>query len=185
MKPMTATILLINGTSSAGKSSLAWAFQASSEHQWVRLSIDDCFDAFPAGANLHTVPYDRLREVFYQSLKLWADQGFDLIVDAVFEEPGCVDKVLHWLHPYRVYLIGLHCPLEVLEQREVQRANRPLGLARSQYPIVHTYCGYDLEIDSYSAKVEDNVAAMMQRMQQPPQAFAQLQAQRQRLPLSA
>lgn len=185
MMPMTANILLINGTSSAGKSSLAWAFQASSDHQWVRLSIDDCFDAFPAGANLHTVPYDRLRDVFYQSLSLWATQGFDLIVDAVFEDPSCVDKVLHWLHPYNVYLIGLHCPLEVLEQREVQRANRPLGLARSQYPIVHSYCNYDLELNSFTATAEHNVAAIAQRLQQPPQAFAQLQANRGRLPISA
>ena len=147
MKDMTASIIILNGTSSAGKSSLARTFQAQSEHQWVRLSIDDCFRAFPAGANLNTVPYERLRRVFYQNIALWASEGFDLIVDTVFEEPGCLCKALRLLQPYQVWLVGLHCPLDELERREAVRGNRPLGLARSQFQTVHSYCGYDLELN--------------------------------------
>ncbi len=174
MKDMTASIIILNGTSSAGKSSLARTFQAQSEHQWVRLSIDDCFRAFPAGANLNTVPYERLRRVFYQNIALWASEGFDLIVDTVFEEPGCLRKALRLLQPYQVWLVGLHCPLDELERREAVRGNRPLGLARSQFQIVHSYCAYDLELNSHSSEVEDNANAIEARLQQPGQVFSQL-----------
>lgn len=173
---MTASIIIINGTSSAGKSSLARAFQAQTNHQWVRLSIDDCFRAFPAGANLHTVPYERLRRVFYQNMALWAAEDFDLIIDTVFEEPACLSKALNALQPYRVWLVALHCPLEELERRELVRGNRPLGLARSQFNKVHSYCDYDLELNSHTSPVEENARAIVQLLEGEPRAFqAQLQ----------
>lgn len=179
---MSSTIVLLNGVSSAGKSSLARAFQAQSPRQWVRLSIDDAFRAFPAGSNLNNVPYDRLRRVFYQQIALWAAEGFDLIIDTVFEEPGCARKAVQQLAPYNVYLVALHCPLEELERREVQRGNRPLGLARTQYESVHTYCGYDLELDSYAAALEDNASAVEQLLTRQPEAFGRLQTQLSGLP---
>jgi chloramphenicol 3-O phosphotransferase len=176
MKLMSSTIIIINGVSSAGKSSLARAFQAQGPEQWVRLSIDDAFRAFPAGANLNNVPYERLRRVFYQQIALWASEGFNLIVDTVFEEPDCVRKAVQQLHPYGAYLVALHCPLDELERREIQRGNRPLGLARSQYEYAHTYCAYDLELDSHSASVEDNAQAITALLDQKALAFSQLQA---------
>ncbi len=172
---MSSTIVLLNGVSSAGKSSLARAFQAQSPRQWVRLSIDDAFRAFPAGANLNNVPYDRLRRVFYQQIALWAAEGFDLIIDTVFEEPDCARKVTQQLSDYNVYLIALHCPLEELERREIQRGNRPLGLARTQYESVHTYCDYDLELDSYAVATEENAIAVENLLKQTPEAFKHLQ----------
>lgn len=176
MKDMSSTIVILNGASSAGKSSLAHAFQAQSSRQWVRLSVDDAFDAFPAGANLHTVPYDRLRRVFYQQIALWAAEGFDLIVDTVFEEPGCVRKVAQHLHPYTVYLVGLHCPLAELQRREAARGNRPVGLAQSQFDIVHSYCSYDLELNSGNENLTaHNAQAVAELLQQPPHAFDKLQ----------
>jgi len=168
---MSPSIILINGTSSAGKSSLARTFQALSNHQWVRLSIDDCFRAFPAGATLHTVPYERLRKVFYQNLALWASEGFDLVIDTVFEEPACLEKTLKFLAPYQVWMVALHCPLEELERREQMRGNRPLGLARSQFKTVHSYCDYDLELNSHTASVEDNAMAIAAQLQQAPRIF--------------
>lgn len=168
---MTASIIIINGTSSAGKSSLARTFQAQTNQQWVRLSIDDCFRAFPAGANLHTVPYERLRRIFYQNTALWAAENFDLIIDTVFEEPACLNKALQALYPYRVWLVALHCPLEELERRERIRGNRPLGLARSQFYKVHSYCSYDLELNSHTTPVEENARALARLLQQEPRAF--------------
>ena len=175
---MSATLVLLNGTSSAGKSSLARTFQAQSERQWVRLSVDDCFRAFPAGANLHTVPYERLRRVFYQNMALWASEGFDLIIDTVFEEPGCLHKALTQLAPYRVWLVALHCPLDELERRERVRGNRPSGLARSQFEKVHSYCAYDLELSSYEAQIEDNARALEKLIQGTPQVFSRLLQER-------
>ena len=46
------------------------------------------------------------------------------------------------------YLIGVQCPLEVLEQREHSRKNRTLGQAKLQFPVIHKYVTYDLEVDT-------------------------------------
>ncbi len=41
-------------------------------------------------------------------------------------------------------MLAYNTPLEVIEQRERQRANSPVGHARSHYKEVHDYSEYDL-----------------------------------------
>ena len=154
---MIPTLLIINGISSAGKSSLAHSFQTQSAHQWMRLSLDDFFDMFPTGANYTKVPYERFLEAFYKSVAIWAAEGFDLIVDTVFESERCLKLAQESLQSYRVYLIALHCPLEEAERREQRRGNRPVGLARKQFQHVHSYCDYDLELNSFDSPSGENV----------------------------
>ena len=154
---MIPTLLIINGISSAGKSSLAHSFQTQSTHQWMRLSLDDFFDMFPTGSNYTDVPYDRFLDAFYKSVAIWAAEGFDLIVDTVFESQRCLEMAQDLLQPYRIYLVALHCPLEEAERREQRRGNRPIGLAQKQFQQVHSYCTYDLELNSYQSSLADNV----------------------------
>lgn len=47
-----------------------------------------------------------------------------------------------------VYYVGLFAPLDDLEQREKDRGDRLLGLARWQHDRVHKGISYDLEIDT-------------------------------------
>jgi chloramphenicol 3-O phosphotransferase len=44
----------------------------------------------------------------------------------------------------------VHAPLNVLEERERQRGDRLIGLARWQYDRVHEGMTYDLEVDTAS-----------------------------------
>jgi chloramphenicol 3-O phosphotransferase len=46
------------------------------------------------------------------------------------------------------YLIGLRCPLEVLERRGRLRKDRTLGQARLQFDLIHRHTTYDLELDT-------------------------------------
>jgi chloramphenicol 3-O phosphotransferase len=46
------------------------------------------------------------------------------------------------------YLVGVQCPLEVLEERERSRKNRTLGQARAQYEIIHKHVVYDKQVDT-------------------------------------
>lgn len=172
---MTPTLLIINGTSSAGKSTLARAFQAQSSRQWMRLALDDFFDMFPPGANYTNVPYERFLDNFYRTVAQWAGDGFDLIVDTVFEREACVQMMLEYLQAFRIYLIGLHCPLAEVERREQARGNRPAGLARQQFQQVHLYTSYDLELSSFQTLPEANVRQVQALLQTVPRAFRAMQ----------
>ncbi|MEM5776078.1 MAG: hypothetical protein AAGU05_13840, partial [Anaerolineaceae bacterium] len=74
------------------------------------------------------------------------------------------------------YLIGLRCPLEVLEEREKERRDRTLGQARLQYTLIHEPGIYDLEVDTSRFSVQESAAMIIERVQtgQPPAAFKRL-----------
>jgi chloramphenicol 3-O phosphotransferase len=59
-----------------------------------------------------------------------------------------------------VFLVGVHCPLEELERRERARGDRGVGDARRDLETVHTFCAYDLEVDS-TAPPEQNAARIL------------------------
>jgi chloramphenicol 3-O phosphotransferase len=72
------------------------------------------------------------------------------------------------------YLIGIHCPLEVLEERERQRHDRTLGQARLQFPVIHKYVIYDLEVDTSLSSAAECADAIIQRLALPPVAFKRM-----------
>lgn len=47
-----------------------------------------------------------------------------------------------------VFLVNLRCPLDVLEQREIERGDRPIGDAKRDFETIHSFGACDLEIDS-------------------------------------
>lgn len=44
--------------------------------------------------------------------------------------------------------VGIDIDLDELEAREVARGDRPIGLARSQFDLVHRYTTYDTRVDT-------------------------------------
>ncbi|MPV60686.1 hypothetical protein CFB46_21430 [Burkholderia sp. HI2761] len=51
------------------------------------------------------------------------------------------------LAPFKLSLLGAHCPLDVLEEREPQRGDRLVGLARWQYDKVRANGIYDVTVE--------------------------------------
>ena len=47
--------------------------------------------------------------------------------------------------------------MHILEERELARGDRFLGGARGQYFKVHKNVVYDLEVDSYTHSLEENI----------------------------
>jgi len=76
-----------------------------------------------------------------------ARQGNNLIVDDVLCD-GEMLEYLELLSAFDLHWVGVFAPLEVLEAREIQRADRLPGLARWQYGRVHKGIRYDLEVDT-------------------------------------
>ena len=152
---MNGKIILVNGASSSGKSTLCRALQASSEEPFWHFSIDHF-------RNSGVLPMQRIEngdfswsemraaffEGFHRSLPALAAAGNNLIVEHIVETDAWMCRLVRLLDSFDVFFVGLHCSLTELEARELQRGDRRPGEARRDYSIVHTFCTYDIEIDT-------------------------------------
>lgn len=71
-----------------------------------------------------------------------------MIVDHVLESESWLIECAQSLQDYEVLFVGVKCPVEELERREVARGDRQIGFARMQSERVHRYGEYDFEIDT-------------------------------------
>lgn len=164
---MTGKIIFINGASSAGKSTLCQALQAQLAEPFWHVSIDHFISAHmlpqrraEGGAFAWQAMRPHFFEGFHRCLPALATAGNNLLVEHIVETATWMERLLHLLAPYDLFFVGLHCPLPELERRERSRGDRPLGDARNDFYIAHTFGEYDLEIDS-TAPLTENVATVI------------------------
>jgi chloramphenicol 3-O phosphotransferase len=157
--PMHPDAILLNGTSSAGKSSLALALQQRAGLPLLHASLDTFTDMFlwkaitdPAERRLcHIAGVDH----FHRALAMFAAGPFNLVVDHLILGPEWDDATRTALASRRVYRIGVHCPLPILLQRERARPDRASGMAEKQLEQVHRNQIYDFEVDTSLATPEE------------------------------
>ena len=176
---LTGKIILLNGASSSGKSTLAQGLQAALDEPFWHFSIDHLIAAnvLPKGRiNAGEFPWRDLRphffEGFHRCLPALAAAGNNLIVEHIVETEAWMQRLLHLLSGVDVFFVGVHCPLPELERRERERGNRRLGEARADFEITHTFCRYDFEVLT-TLPLEENVKAVIAawKKRRPPGAF--------------
>lgn len=170
---MNARIIILNGVGSVGKSSTAKALQAITSSPFLRVSMDSFLDMLPAGmighpeglifestegddgppsVSIKTGPVvERTMRGMRHAIAAMARQGNDLIVDDVLLGRAKEREYRELLDPFDLRLVGLFAPLDVIEERERQRGDRLIGLARWQFERAHDGLSYDLEIDTTTA----------------------------------
>jgi len=148
-------IVLINGASSAGKSTLARSLQQQLPELFLHLSFDHlrASDALPmARIRNGELDWARMRPAvfdgFHRCLPAFASAGNNLIVDHIIEQEQWLVDLVGLLVPFDVFFVGVHCPLPELERRERQRGDRRPGEARRDFHTVHRFAKYDLDIDA-------------------------------------
>jgi len=151
-------IILLNGASSSGKSSLARAVQARIEEPFWHISIDHLRDSgvlptarIRSGEFQWAAMRDAFFEGFEQSLSAYARCGNNLIVEHIMESRDWLLRLARLLANEDVFFVGLHCDLAELERREIARGDRKVGDARRDYHQIHSYCRYDAELNSAAA----------------------------------
>lgn len=102
----------------------------------------------------------------------------NVVADHVFVEKAWVDECANLFADINAYLIGVHCPLEILEQRERDRKDRTLGQARAQFEVIHKYTKYDLEVDTSLLSPTECAEKVIERLKSAPLAFKYLKSQR-------
>ena len=175
-------VIVLNGTSSAGKSTLIRALQARLDGAWLGVGIDTVVYALPKayldlplwGEVFRYVPAEpdspapfrivtgelghRLVEGMHRMVASLADAGLSVIVDHVLLEPGWLPDLATRLAGHEVLFVGVRCPLEVVVRREAERKDRTIGQAAAMFDVVHRAGGYDTEVDT-SLQSPDEAAA--------------------------
>jgi chloramphenicol 3-O phosphotransferase len=149
---MKKQIILLNGPSSSGKSTLARALQARIADQrnerYAIVSIDDFMKLSQEETIYEDDVFDISGDMCEQVLQdLRVCDG--VIIDHVITSQRIFCQLNQMLQGYPLCLIHVTCPLEVLRKREIQRHNRCLGSAEASYTYLFPKDGYDLTVDTH------------------------------------
>lgn len=155
-------IIVINGPSSSGKSTLAKELQRQFEIPFLRYSFDLFLDsqALPMEQIRNgKISWESMRPNLFsglqQCLPILAKAGNNIVFDHIIETKEMLHELIHLTAYMDIYFVGLHCSLEELERREIARGNRGSGDARMDFETVHKITTYDLEIDSENDLAEN------------------------------
>lgn len=188
---MAGRVIYLNGTSSAGKTSIAIALQDVLEEPFLRLGVDTfiamlprrmfdapVFEAAPSGGYRPIAAFrEAIRQPMPGALAAIAATN-DLIVDDVFNGSEWLRSIVRTLAPFSVFFVGVFCPLEELERREIARGDRRVGIARGMLGLAHEHELYDFTVDTSVMTSAECADAIKNRFMAgpPPTAFIQLAA---------
>ncbi|OFZ28930.1 MAG: hypothetical protein A2622_12590 [Bdellovibrionales bacterium RIFCSPHIGHO2_01_FULL_40_29] len=152
-------IILLNGTSSSGKSTLINALSKKLDELYFIFGVDKFLEpSMPIQLNMdipdHLKIVDSSISAFNKALGIYASHIDNMIVDHVFQNPNWIYEVAESLADSDVFFVGVTAPLSVLEHRESQRADRQSGTARSQYEQMQKF-EYDLLVDTSKLSPEE------------------------------
>lgn len=149
---MEKHIILLNGSSSSGKSTLAKALQAlivdKRNERYEIVSIDDFLKMSTEDVIYEDDVFEisgALCEKALQILK--GNQG--VIIDHVITSERIFNQLNERLNSHHMWLIHVTCPLEVLQKKEKERKNRCSGSAEASYTYLFPKEGYDLTVDTH------------------------------------
>lgn len=168
-------IIILNGSPSAGKTSIIKEMQKLYPKPLLDLGIDNIWKIIPEhykefgeksaeGYSFIQTTDDtdhpivevkrgqlaqQIDHTMAQVIKCIADCDHDVIADMVLREKTTLNHYIKALANHTVYFIRVTCDLDELERREQSRGNRIIGLAREHRGFVDHYKAfYDLIIDS-------------------------------------
>jgi len=153
-------IILLNGVSSSGKTTLAKALKESLNEPYFLLGCDMFQgDAIPTKINgeyhheTHLKMFLKAMTVFHHSIKMFSDMGCNAIVDHVFlERHKTFDECIELLNQYPVLFVHVTCPLEEIRRRETERGDRFIGQGEEQLAelFLRDKDMYDVTVDTYN-----------------------------------
>ena len=151
-------IILLNGTSSSGKSTLAQALRLELEPQFHFYASDQLADEGfrPLDKEARLAWRQTFFEGFHQSIPAFASVGLDLLIEHIVEEKDWADQLQALLLPFDVFWVGVHAPGAEIERRERLRGNRQQG--EGLYHLkTHRFCTYNVEVDTTNSMSENVV----------------------------
>jgi chloramphenicol 3-O phosphotransferase len=155
----TGRVILLNGASSSGKTSIARALLPLFPDPWFSLSADALGEM---RSTVHTRVLNeaeiaemltRTRLGYHRAVAGLASAGNDVIMDYPLSEPWRLTDLVTTLTGLDVTLVEVRCSPAELTRREQARGDRPLGLAVSQ-TTVYAHGEADIAVDTTSTTPE-------------------------------
>jgi chloramphenicol 3-O phosphotransferase len=172
---LVGRIILLNGASSSGKSTLARALQAALETPFLHVSSDQFVAAglLPEKRDVEG-PFawkemrPRFFDGFHRCLPALAAAGNDLIVEHIIELPSWRRQLAELLAGFDVFLVGVHCEVGELDRREHERDDRRIGEGRThvEQDRIHSFGPYDFEVDTTTGVSSELVEQCIQSWRQ-------------------
>lgn len=167
-------IVVLNGGSSSGKTSIARCLTTMLGAGWLRLSVDDFVDALsPAlwdspegividehGGVLPGSQFRMLELAWLRGLSAMSRAGAHVVLDDVFLDGGETQRRVAAALGEDVVWIGVRCAPDIAAARELARGDRQAGMARKQAEVVHRGVEYDLVVDSGTAEPSECAQAI-------------------------
>ncbi len=196
-------IIFLNGSSSAGKTTLAIMLQQLLDEPYQHIALDQFRDGMPGryrglnspggtpgSSGLNIVPEEKDGELLThirfgehgeqvlcgmrRAIAAFARAGNNVIVDDLLFRPEYLDDYALALAQIPAWLIGVRCSLAVVNEREGQRTGRFPGTATSHFHEVHAHnAGYDLEVDTSASTPKACAEMIIDRLRRPPSVLAQ------------
>lgn len=146
------SIIILNGASSSGKTTLCRALQDVLPEPYILLEEDrfvygTYHPKYLQPGSVEAI-FRKTMLGYYRSLRAFALSGHQVLADTGFYSLDLVKMCILELSDMPVWLIGVHCSLDELERREALRADREPGTAREQYETIHAHMLYDMTVDT-------------------------------------
>ena len=183
-------IIILNGVSSSGKTTLAKTLQGRLSHPYFHMDVDTFCLMSPEKFNVdnYSVQHNFVSNMFH-AVKLFSDLGFNLVVPCVFlEDSGAggsdkfnfLDKCVNLLHSYPVLFVHVKCPVEELRRREKERGDREIGGAENMLSELIPQNIYDITVDTHNHSIEECADKIIELLDYPDKftAFKTLWSQR-------
>ncbi|RAG80507.1 chloramphenicol phosphotransferase CPT [Streptacidiphilus pinicola] len=163
---MTTQVIVLNGGSSSGKSSIVRALQAVLPDPWLAVAVDDFVGMLPpslqeSGAGIEIgadggvsigPAFRRLEAAWIAGVAAMVRAGARVVIDDVFL--GGAASQERWrqaLAGLDVLWVAVRCDGAVAARREAARGDRAAGMAALQAEVVHRGVAYDVEVDTTHA----------------------------------
>lgn len=172
-------VIVLNGASSAGKSSIARSLQVALTTPWLLLGVDDLIRAMPNkgledGSLLRIGDTGQvdvgpgwrdLESSWYLGIAAMATRGTGVILDEVFLGGSKSQQRLRAaLVGLDVFWVGVKCDPDVARAREALRPDRVAGMADAQAAVVHEGVVYDITVETSQASPDSCAIEIISRM---------------------
>jgi chloramphenicol 3-O phosphotransferase len=157
---VTGYSIILNGPSSAGKSTLAKAIQKRFPDERLLHFTMDSFLNMAAPGKLGDFP-NLLGSLIDCAVVHLKNHNHNLVMDTVFQ-PSASAKLRTRLNEFNTVSVGIYAPLAIREEREVARGDRKAGTTASQENTIHVDAqSYDLTLDTSLLTVDDAADQIM------------------------
>jgi chloramphenicol 3-O phosphotransferase len=184
--PTLGRLVLLNGPTGAGKTTLTHAVSARLTTPWLVLPMDLFHEArtrpeTDLTPRQHHDVLRRTRAAYHRALSGAVSSGCDVLADHLLSEPWRVDDLLRLTEGLDVLLVHVTCSPAELRRRERARGRRDPRDAIIQQRQVFQHGDCDLTVDTTYGP-DEPTAALLDLIRRPPRerAFDRLREQRRR-----